>query len=169
MKRNVDPQVFGLLLGRAILCMALAVFATTADAAETTAPPNISSKAAPLNPAVFITGPRSMRVAPETIAGYRKVMLNFVENPPPGINLDEWATRQVYIALGTFMTAAAVMGVDACPLEGIQPEKYDEVLQLPQHGYATAVACAAGYRSEDDKYAQLAKVRFATEEMIVRI
>jgi nitroreductase len=61
------------------------------------------------------------------------------------------------------------MGVDTCPLEGIEPEKYDEVLQLPQHGYATSVACAAGYRAEDDKYAQLAKVRFAAEEMIVRI
>lgn len=108
-------------------------------------------------------------VAPETVAGYRKVMLNFVENPPPGMNLDEWAARQVYIALGTFMTAAATMGVDTCPLEGIEPEKYDEVLQLPQHGYATSVACAAGYRAEDDKYAQLAKVRFATEDMIVRI
>jgi nitroreductase len=108
-------------------------------------------------------------VAAETIAGYRKVMLNFVENPPPGLDLDDWAARQVYIALGTFMTAAAVVGIDTCPLEGIEPAKYDEVLQLPQHGYATAVACAAGYRAEDDKYAQLAKVRFATEEMILRI
>ena len=108
-------------------------------------------------------------VLPESLAGYRKVMLNFVENPPQGTDLVEWAARQAYIALGTFMTAAAVMGIDTCPLEGIIPEKYDELLALPEAGYTTVVACAAGYRSPDDRYAHLPKVRFPTDEMILRI
>lgn len=107
--------------------------------------------------------------APETLAGYRKVMLNFVEHPPKGTDLLEWAARQAYIALGTFMTAAAAIGIDTCPLEGIIPEKYDELLALPEAGYATVVACAAGYRSPDDRYAHLPKVRFATDDMILRI
>ena len=42
----------------------------------------------------------------------------------------EWASRQAYIALGNFMTSAAVLGVDTCPMEGIDPAKYDEILGL---------------------------------------
>ncbi len=34
----------------------------------------------------------------------------------------------VYIALGQFMTTAALLGVDTCPMEGIDPAKFDEVL-----------------------------------------
>lgn len=108
-------------------------------------------------------------VTPESLAGLRKSTLKFVQSPPPGMHLDEWAARQVYIALGTFMTAAAVLGIDTCPLEGINPAKYDDLLQLPSHGYATCVACAAGYRAADDKYALVPKVRFAADDMILRI
>lgn len=78
----------------------------------------------------------------------------------------EWAIRQAYIALGNFMTSAALLGVDACPMEGINPEKYDEILGLKGSGYATCVACAAGYRAATDKYASLAKVRFTADQMI---
>jgi nitroreductase len=77
-----------------------------------------------------------------------------------------WNTRQVYIALGQLMTAAAVLGIDSCPLEGISPSAYDEILGLKDSGYATAVACALGYRSADDKYATAPKARFP-EEMLV--
>jgi hypothetical protein len=72
----------------------------------------------------------------------------------------EWAARQVYIALGNFMTSAALVGVDTCPLEGIDPREYDAILDLPSKGFNTIVACAAGYRSAEDKYATLPKVRF---------
>ncbi|MEI7928411.1 MAG: NAD(P)H-dependent oxidoreductase, partial [Verrucomicrobiales bacterium] len=58
-----------------------------------------------------------------------------------------WNTRQVYIALGQFMTAAAMLGIDTCPMEGLDASAYDEILGLKESGYATAVACAVGYRS----------------------
>jgi nitroreductase len=67
------------------------------------------------------------------------------------------------------MTSAAVLGIDTCPLEGIVPNKYDELLELPKHGYATVVACAAGYRAADDKYAATPKVRFKAEDLIIRL
>jgi nitroreductase len=102
----------------------------------------------------------------EDIAGYRNMMVSDVVNGARSFNVNEWATRQTYIALGNFMTSAALVGVDTCPMEGIEPVKYDNVLNLPEAGYATVVACAAGYRAEDDKYAGLAKVRFAKSEMI---
>lgn len=78
----------------------------------------------------------------------------------------EWASRQAYIALGNFMTSAAVLGVDTCPMEGIDPAKYDEILGLKGSGYATCVGCAAGYRAETDKYARLAKVRYTAQQVV---
>ncbi|MBS0203583.1 MAG: NAD(P)H-dependent oxidoreductase [Planctomycetes bacterium] len=103
----------------------------------------------------------------ETLAGFRKVMVGTLHGG--SINLNHWATLQVYIALGQFMAAAAMMGIDTCPMEGIVPAKYDALLGLNEQGYATAVACVAGYRATDDKYAQLPKVRFKTEDVVVRI
>ena len=106
-------------------------------------------------------------VAPESLAGFRKVVNNFLATP--GFDADDWSARQVYIALGNFMTAAAMLGIDTCPMEGIDPAKYDEVLGLPAEGCATVVGCAAGYRADDDKYAVAAKVRFPAEEVIRRV
>ena len=58
-----------------------------------------------------------------------------------------WNIRQVYIALGQLMAAAAVLGIDACPMEGISAAAYDRILGLEDSGYATVVACALGYRA----------------------
>jgi nitroreductase len=99
-------------------------------------------------------------IALEQLAGFRKLLMSSFAPPPAEFNVNEWAVRQVYIALGNFMTSAAVLGIDTCPMEGIEPVKYDEQLGLPAKGYATAVVCVAGYRAADDKYAVLPKVRF---------
>jgi len=102
----------------------------------------------------------------EALAGFREVMVKSLHQARTAGTLDAWQTRQIYIALGQFMTAAAVLGVDTCPMEGIQPAKYDELLQLGGTGYRTVVACAAGYRAADDKYAATPKVRFPVHEVI---
>jgi nitroreductase len=107
--------------------------------------------------------------APEALGTYRFMMLGDVVNGPRGKIAHEWATRQTYIALGNLMTCAAVLGVDACPMEGLVPAEYDKVLNLNGSGYATVVACALGYRSPDDKYAKLAKVRYDTKEVVRQI
>jgi nitroreductase len=78
----------------------------------------------------------------------------------------EWAARQLYIALGNFMTSAALLGIDTCPLEGLDPREYDAILDLPAKGYNTVVACAAGYRADTDKYATLPKVRFEKSDLV---
>lgn len=80
-----------------------------------------------------------------------------------------WNTRQVYIALGQLMTSAAVLGIDTCPMEGISAAAYDRILGLEGSGYATAVACALGYRSADDKYASTPKARFERSTVIRHI
>jgi len=107
--------------------------------------------------------------AAEALGAYRFMMLGDVVNGPRGKIAHEWATRQTYIALGNLMTCAAVLGVDACPMEGLVPAEYDRVLNLTGSGYATVVACALGYRSADDKYAKLAKVRYDTKDLVREI
>jgi len=105
-------------------------------------------------------------VTAESLEGYRNVMVSDVVYGARSLTVNEWATRQTYIALGNFMTSAALLGVDTCPMEGLDPAKYDKILGLPSKGYATVVACAAGYRASEDKYADLAKVRFISSEVI---
>ncbi len=105
-------------------------------------------------------------VAAETLAGYRGMIVKDVVEGPRSRWAFEWAARQCYIALGGLMSAAAVIGVDTCPLEGIDPEAYDRELGLPAEGYRTVVACAAGHRLASDKYAAAAKVRYAADEVI---
>jgi nitroreductase len=102
----------------------------------------------------------------DAIAGYRNMMISDVIDGARSFNVNEWAARQAYIALGNFMTSAALLGVDTCAMEGIEPVKYDNLLGLPAKGFSTVVACAAGYRSEEDKYATLAKVRFLKSEVL---
>ena len=80
-----------------------------------------------------------------------------------------WNVRQTYIALGQLMTSAAMLEVDACPMEGISTVGYDQVLGLEGSGYATTVACALGYRSADDKYAATPKARFDRSRVIAHL
>jgi nitroreductase len=80
-----------------------------------------------------------------------------------------WNIRQSYIVLGQLMTSAALLGVDACPMEGISPAGYDHLLGLEGSGYATVVACALGYRAADDKYAGIPKARFERSRVISHV
>ncbi len=103
-------------------------------------------------------------VARESLDGYRGMMVGNLVNSPKAAQIDQWSARQAYIALGNFMTAAAMLGVDTCPIEGLDPVQYDAILGLED--YATVCVCVAGYRSEADKYASLPKVRFPESELI---
>jgi nitroreductase len=109
------------------------------------------------------------KVPVEALASYRGMMIGDIVHGSRGKISHEWAVRQAYIALGNLMTCAALLGVDACPMEGIVPSEYDRVLGLMDSGYATAVACALGYRDEKDKYATLPKCRFSPEELVQKI
>lgn len=105
----------------------------------------------------------------ESLAKFQSMTLRNLEKARVEGRLDTWQTHQVYIALGQFMACAAMVGIDTCPMEGIDAAKFDEILGLAGTDYATVVACAAGYRAADDKYAATKKVRFRAEDVIVRI
>lgn len=105
-------------------------------------------------------------VSAESLGFYKDMMASDLLDGPRSKWIQEWAARQVYIALGGFMTAAALLGVDTCPMEGFDPVKYDELLGLSAKGFCSIVACPAGYRAPDCKYANLPKVRFAKKDVL---
>lgn len=98
------------------------------------------------------------------LQAFEKLM---IEDKVTGETADEshqWASKQAYIAMGTLMTSAALMGVDSCPMEGIKPEEYDRILGIENSGYQTVMLVALGYRSPDDRARHRKKVRFSPEE-----
>ncbi|GIW77490.1 MAG: NAD(P)H-dependent oxidoreductase [Phycisphaerae bacterium] len=104
----------------------------------------------------------------ERLERYEKVTCSYLES----LSTDQktqWMARQVYLALGAFLTSAAVLGVDTCPMEGFIPQEYDRLLGLQEQDLQSVVVCCAGYRDSSDKYATQAKVRFKIDEVIVRI
>lgn len=104
----------------------------------------------------------------QNLEEYKKIMLGSISVRTPE-QLDAWCARQVYIALGIFLASAAVLGIDACPMEGFEPKKFDEILGLEKLGYTAVVMATAGYRSKEDHYGELAKVRFEAKDVIVGI
>jgi nitroreductase len=108
-------------------------------------------------------------VTKESLKAYSDIIAGSAEKARQGGYLDAWLARQVYIALGQFMASAALLGVDTCPMEGIDPAGYDKILGLAGLGYTALCAGAAGYRAADDKYASAPKVRFRAEEVILHV
>ena len=104
-----------------------------------------------------------------TLTGYRDMMVGSLFKYRDAAARANWSALQIYIALGNFMTSAAVLGIDTCPMEGIEPAKYDEILGLDALGLTTVVVATAGYRAENCKYATMKKVRFKHEDVIVTI
>ncbi len=106
---------------------------------------------------------------PSSMDYFRSLMIGDIVTGSRGEDSVGWAKLQSYIALGNFMTCAAMMDIDCCPMEGFVPKMYDESLNLAEKGLTTAVVCPAGYRIADDKYADLPKVRYSREDLIETI
>ena len=102
----------------------------------------------------------------DALMGYRSFMVGDLITGERATWIREWAARQAYIALGQLMTTAALLGLDACPMEGFIPPELDRLLDLEKDGLAAVVLCAVGYRSGEDRYAELPKVRFEAAEVI---
>lgn len=108
------------------------------------------------------------KTTPTALNDLRRMMLESIHNPAtlPGGGMVAWTRSQVYIALGFFLSACAALGIDACPMEGFDPSKYDEVLGLPAQGFHSVVVATAGYRAADDWLSPLAKVRFPRDQVV---
>ena len=82
--------------------------------------------------------------------------------------IETWVSKQAYIALGFGLVAAAVLGIDACPMEGFSEPDFDNILDINKLGLKSKVVMAVGYRSPEDHYAGLAKVRQKSEDLFIK-
>lgn len=101
----------------------------------------------------------------EDLEPYRQMMLGPIKRLDAKA-ITDWNKNQVYIALGQLLTAAAIKKIDACPMEGFDAGKYDDILGLSSQGLTAAVVCVVGYRAEDDTHASMAKVRFPKDKIV---
>jgi len=110
-----------------------------------------------------------IRSTPRTILDpFEKYLLNsFAEKSDEEIA--SWMTKQAYLALGNILTVCAMEGIDSCPMEGFNPEAYDQMLQLDEKGLHAVLVLPVGYRHADDFFSELKKVRRGTEEVILEM
>jgi len=101
------------------------------------------------------------------LSGYADMMKGSFQRPKNEVQA--WLTRQLYIALGFGLVAAAEMNIDACPMEGFDTAQFDKILGLKEKGLASVVILTVGYRSAEDDYQHLTKVRRCKEELFITI
>lgn len=75
------------------------------------------------------------------------------------IEKQKWTSNQTYLALGNLLNACAELKIDACPMEGFEREKYNDILALKEQGLNTSVIATIGYRSDNDISQHTPKVR----------
>ncbi|NOZ81029.1 MAG: NAD(P)H-dependent oxidoreductase [DPANN group archaeon] len=59
-----------------------------------------------------------------------------------------YAQKQCYLALGNAINGAKALGLDSCPMEGFDREKFAEILALPDHLVPTVI-CPVGYAADE--------------------
>ncbi len=108
------------------------------------------------------------KVPRENLKNYADFMKSKILDLPQEARA-EWTARQVYIALGNLLSAAAAARVDACPMEGFDAEQVNTILNLGEKGLNAAVIATLGYRSDADNTRHQEKVRRPKDELFTHI
>jgi len=104
----------------------------------------------------------------ESLADYENAMKGSAQRAVSGGYIETWNSRQAYIALGFLLETAALLGIDATPMEGFDAAQFNAILGLED--YSAVAIAALGYRDAgNDWLANLPKVRKAENELIERI
>ena len=102
----------------------------------------------------------------EILNPFKDFLINDFENKHED-EITAWATNQAFLALGTLMTVCAIEGIDACPMEGFEPNKYDELLGLEKLNLKSVLVLPIGYRAHDDMFSEFKKVRRPLSDVII--
>lgn len=81
--------------------------------------------------------------------------------------IETWAKNQLYLTMGNLLTVCAIEKIDACPMEGFQPKKVEEILGLEKYQLKPVLLLPVGYRAKDDMFAEFKKVRKALKDTII--
>jgi nitroreductase / dihydropteridine reductase len=105
----------------------------------------------------------------EALTDYRSAIAGSMLRLPQEVQAS-WAARQVYLAMGTALAAAAELKIDTTPMEGFIPAKLDELLDLSAKGLHSVLILAVGERDAANDYmANAAKVRYSKDELFIRM
>ncbi|TKC00376.1 NAD(P)H-dependent oxidoreductase [Pedobacter cryophilus] len=104
----------------------------------------------------------------DAIKGFVDVMKGTVDSRSQE-ELANWNARQAYISLGILLQTASLTAIDACPMEGFDSSKFDEILGLDEKNLTAVVIAPVGFRSEDDAYQHFQKVRKSKEDLFIHI
>jgi len=107
-------------------------------------------------------------LAIEDLKGYSDFMKSKIVSLPVEQKA-VWTSKQTYLALGNLLNAAAELKIDVTPMEGFEPEKYNEILGLGKLGLNASLVATIGYRHEEDATQHYAKVRKPIEELFETI
>jgi nitroreductase len=110
---------------------------------------------------------KKIRATPDAILDPFKTFLTADISKKTQEELLVWNRNQAYIALGNLLTVCAVEQIDACPMEGFVPAKYDEILGLEKHNLTATLVLPVGFRAEDDYMKDLKKVRKNLEDVVI--
>lgn len=110
---------------------------------------------------------KTRNLSTESLKGFSDMMKGSLQNMNQE-QIETWVSKQAYIALGFGLVTAAVLGLDACPMEGFSPADFDRILDINKLGLKSKVIMAVGYRSDEDKYQHLAKVRQKKEDLFIK-
>jgi nitroreductase/dihydropteridine reductase len=110
-----------------------------------------------------------IRDTPDTILkGFRDFLIEDF-NTKSQDSIEQWATKQAYIAMGNLLTVCASLGIDACPMEGFSSVAYDKRFNLAEKNLKSVLVMPIGFRAEDDMFANFKKVRKSLNEVIIDI
>jgi len=84
-------------------------------------------------------------------------------------DVPQWMEKQVYLALGGLLLGAAMLGIDATPMEGFDTVALDKELKLRERRLTSVVLVALGRRSDKDFNATLPKSRLPNEAIFTFI
>jgi nitroreductase / dihydropteridine reductase len=102
----------------------------------------------------------------ENLEGYKNFMKGSFANKSED-EISSWATKQVYLTMGHMLASLAALQIDACPIEGLDPQAYDKILDLEAKQLKTIVAMPIGVRAPDDASATALKVRKDLSDIII--
>ena len=85
--------------------------------------------------------------------------------------MTDWATRQTYLPLANMMTAAAMLGIDSCPIEGFERAPLEQMLAaqtgLDFNDWGCAYLLALGYRKAEPSRAKTRQAMADVVEWLV--
>lgn len=102
---------------------------------------------------------------PDNLIGLKTMLDNSVAQKVKDGSLESWIRAQAYIPLGIMIETTALLGIDGGPMEGFQPEKVDEILNLKEKNLKSITMFAVGYRGSDPA-SNHPKVRREYEEVV---